>query len=844
MKVFLKFALLAYLAGYLPSALAQREVRIGIYDNPPKLLMSSDAKPSGIFGDLINQIASNEDWTLVPVPCEWETCLKYAESGTIDLMPDVAYLESRTNIFNFHQTPALTSWSQIYRRHDVPIDSMLDLDKKRIVVLKDSSQEAYLDSMLNGFGITGQIITVTDFAEGFEAVASGKADVIAANHHFGDFYANQYKLVETSLIFQPSKLFYITAKGKNADLLHAIDKHLNQWKDSQDSPYFKILKKWGSPVEPLSIPKQIWWGLAALFTLLLIATGFAWLLKIKVAQRTTELRTSEDKLNTILNSVDAYIFIKDLQLRYQYVNNKVCKLFGKPHDEIIGKKDSEFFDSETVSELDAADEQVLNSGQAQIKEEVKRTKSDHIAKTYLTSKIPLTSADNKVYALCGVSTDITEQRRFIEEIHQLAFYDSLTHLPNRSMLIDQLKKLLDDNQPFNSHSAFLLINLNNFKDFNDTYGYNAGDELLKLIAQRFSNFVSANDFIARLSADEFAFLCTAQINSISKITQKAEEVASNLIKLLSDEVYVIGNIQHKATACIGAVILTNNQTTVESALKHADLALFEAKATGRNKVSFFQPDMEAAVAARAVLEAELREGIGKNQFILHYQPQVDISGQLLGYEVLVRWQHPERGLVPPGSFISLAEVTGLIEPLGLWILRTACMQLKLWSANSSSANLVVAVNVSAYQLHNPNFVNQVIDILQQTGANPNCLELEITESLLVKDIDGSLDKMKILKGYGIRLSMDDFGTGYSSLNYLKRMPLDQLKIDQSFVRDLAIDPNDMFIVKAIVEMGRSLNMSVLAEGVETEAQKDALVQLGCLRYQGYLFGRPAPVSEL
>lgn len=844
MKAFFKLILLTCIVSFFPEASAEREIRIGIYDNPPKLLMGTDGAPSGIFGDLIKEIASNEGWTLVPVPCEWESCLKNVQSGAIDLMPDVAYLESRAGVFDFHQTPALTSWSQIYRHHDVPIDSMLDLDKKRIAVLKDSSQEAYLNSMLNGFGITSQMVTVTNFAEGFDAVASGKADVIAANHHFGDFYGNQYKLVETSLIFQPSKLFYITAKGKNTELLHAIDKHLNVWKDNSDSPYFKTLKKWGSPAEALSIPRQLWWGLGGLFTLFLIASGFVWLLKIKVAQRTAELRTSEDKLNTILNSVDAYIFIKDLQLRYQYVNNKVCELFGKPYDEIIGKKDSEFFDSETVSQLNIIDEQVLNSGKAQIKEEVNRTKNDHIAKTYLTSKMPLTSTDNKVYALCGVSTDITEQRRFIEEIHQLAFYDALTHLPNRSMLIDQLKKLLDDNQPFNSHSAFLLINLNNFKDFNDTYGYNAGDELLKQIAQRLSNFVSNNDFIARLSADEFAFLCTAQINSISKITQKAEEIASNLIKLLSDEIYVIGNIQHRATVCIGAVVLTNNQTTVESALKHADLALFEAKATGRNKISFFQPDMEAAVAARAVLEAELREGIEKNQFILHYQPQVDFSGQLLGYEVLVRWQHPERGLVPPGSFISLAEVTGLIEPLGLWILRTACMQLKVWSSDSKSANLVVAVNVSAYQLHNPNFVNQVIDILQQTGANPNRLELEITESLLVKDIDGSLDKMNTLKAHGIRLSMDDFGTGYSSLNYLKRMPLDQLKIDQSFVRDLAIDPNDMFIVKAIIEMGRSLNMSVLAEGVETEAQRDALAQLGCLRYQGYLFGKPGPVGEL
>lgn len=844
MKVFFKLILLTCLAGYLPTVLAEREVRVGVYDNPPKLIMGTDSLPSGIFGDLIKEIASNEGWTLVPVSCEWESCLKNLESGTIDLMPDVAYIESRSRIFDFHHIPALTSWSQIYRRNDVSIQSMLDLNGKRIAVLEDSSQEAYLNMMLAGFGIRSQMIRVNNFKQGFEAVATGKADAIAANHHFGDFSANEYKLIETSLIFQPSNLFYATAKGKNPELLQAIDKNLDEWKNNPDSPYFKILKKWGSPAEAPSIPEAFLWGLGSLLTLLTMASGFAWLLKIKVAQRTAELRISEDKLKTILDSVDAYIFIKDVQLRYQYVNNKVCKLFGRTYDEIVGKNDSEFFDPDTVTKLNDIDKQVLGSGQAHVKEEVNRTKNDNETKTYLTSKIPLKSPDNKVYALCGVATDITEQRQFIEEIHQLAFYDSLTHLPNRAMLIDKLEKLLGDSQPFNSHSALLLINLDNFKDFNDTYGYNTGDQLLKQIAQRLSNFVSASDFIARLSGDEFAFLCTAQINSISKISQKAEDIANNLIKVLSDDLYVVGHIHHKATICIGAVVLASSQTTVESALKHADLALFEAKATGRNKVSFFQPDMEAAVAARAVLEAELREGLEQNQFVVHYQPQVDINHQLLGYEVLVRWQHPQRGLVPPNSFINLAEVTGLIDPLGMWILRTACMQLKAWSNDLSTANLVVAVNVSAYQLHNPNFVNQVIEVLQQTGANPNRLELEITESLLVKDIDGSLDKMKTLKAYGIRLSMDDFGTGYSSLNYLKRLPLDQLKIDQSFVRDLAIDPNDMFIVKAIVEMGRSLNMSVLAEGVETEAQRDALAQLGCIRYQGYFFGKPVPVSEL
>jgi diguanylate cyclase (GGDEF)-like protein/PAS domain S-box-containing protein len=840
-----KFARLIILLTLLPTfaaTAAERVVRVGVYENPPKLMQGKDGLPSGILGDLLKEIAQAERWKISTVPCEWEDCLSAVKEGRIDLMPDVAYTDSRDINLDFHQIPALHSWSQIYRRQDVEIESMLDLAGKRIAILDSSIQEEYLTALLAGFNIRSELIPVDSFEQGFRLVADGGADVIAVNHHFGAFYGGDYDVAASHLMFQPSTLFYVTAKGKNAALLAAIDDRLMTWKNQQDSPYFKVLEHWGTPYPEPLVPRTFWWGLTGLLAALLLASGFVILLRKEVQKRTAELRLSEDKMKTILNSVDAYIYIKDKDLRYQYVNQKVCDMTGHSCEEILGLRDDELFDSKTAAELHESDLEILKTGKRQVREEISRSLNNHQEKIFLTSKIPLIAADNTIYGLCGISTDITEQRQFIEEIHQLAFFDSLTHLPNRRQLIQELEKMLECQQPLAGGAALLFINLDNFKEFNDTHGYGAGDQLLRQVAQRLQNLASSNDFLARLGSDEFAFICRTGCHELARVQRHIENIANHIMSIIADEEYMIGSLRYRASACVGIALLSHQQLTVEAAMKHADLALYEAKSNGRNKVSSFQPDMEAVMTARTILELELRQAIEQEQFVLHYQPQVDADQHLLGYEALVRWQHPQRGLVPPNSFIGLAEVTGLIEPLGDWILRTACSQIKTWGLKPETSQLVLSVNISAHQLHHPEFVEHVVGILLETGANPERLELELTESQLISDVESTLAKMKALKVYGIRLSIDDFGTGYSSLNYLKRFPLDQLKIDQSFIRDLAIDPNDMFIVKAIIEMGQSLNLSVLAEGVETEAQREALLKLGCFQFQGHLFGKPAAIK--
>ncbi len=828
-----------------PAQAAHRQVYVGVYNNPSKIMTAANGQPSGILGDLLQEVARQEGWTLKPVHCTWEACLAALRSGDIDLMPDVAYTDERATTLDFHKIPALHSWSQIYRREGIVLQSMLDLQGKRLAVLSGSVQEEFLRNLLKRFGVTVHLIAAESSEQSFAKVAAGEADAAAVNYHFGDQAARQFKLQSTSLMFQPTQLYYATGKDRNAELLTALDTHLSAWQAQPDSFYFQNLKRWSGQPQHSSIPVAFWWGLVAVAGLLLLALAGVLLLRREVARQTCNLRASEEKLSIILNSVDAHIFIKDPQLRYQYVNRKLCDFFGLPAEEILGKTDADFFDANTVARVRELDQMVLATGQKVVKEEFGHKIGQIEQHTFLSVKLPLGLPGQTEYSLCGIATEITEQRQFIEEIHQLAFYDSLTHLPNRKQLIERLQQWLTEPHTAQQQGqALLLINMDNFKDLNDTHSHNIGDQLLQQVAKRLTACIRPGDMVARLGGDEFALLMGEYKNPSTSSQHHIEYAAQHILKVISEIPYQLEGLEYLASAGIGIAMIDNHQPSVEAILKHADLALFQAKAQGRNKFRFFKPDMEVAVAARAALEADLRAGLALEQFLLYYQPQVDSQHRLFGVEALVRWQHPQRGMVAPGSFIGLAEASGLIEPLGLWILHTACQQIARWGQDRSTSHLQIAVNISAYQLHHPQFVEQVMGILQQTGANPQQLELELTESQLVEDLESAIVKMKRLKAEGLRLSLDDFGTGYSSLNHLKRLPLDQLKIDQSFVRDLLIDVNDLSIVKAIIGMGHSLNLSVLAEGVETQEQRMMLEQLGCMFYQGYWFGRPMPVAQL
>ena len=818
-----------------------REVVVGVYQNPPKIAAAADGQPSGIFGDLLTEIAARENWQLKAVQCDWSYCLQLLQAGQIDLLPDVAYNDERAQQMDFHATPALFSWSQLYVSPGVPLRSLHDLAGKTVIVLQGSVQQQYLQQQLATAAISAQLLQTRSMAEAFAMVASGQADAVAANHYYGRAHIDKYRLQQSDIIFQPVQLFYATAKHRNQDLLTVIETYLARWQTNASSPYYHVLQRWGSEQPSLQIPERLWWLLSMLCALLLLALTGAWWLKKQVAEKTRHLQVSEERLNTILNSVDAHIYIKDTKGRYQYINRKVAELFGCEPQDAVGRRDEAFFDAATSANLLLNDQKVLQQGLRIVEEEQNCSLDGQQCYTYLSVKMPLRDNKGQIYALCGISTDITEHKQQQKEIHQLAFYDALTGLPNRRMLLDRLQHavLLNQRQP--KQGALLFIDLDHFKDLNDSLGHAMGDQLLQLAARRLQQHLRKIDTLARLGGDEFVVLLTDMHPDTELASQKAGLIADKIVQLMA-EPFMLQDRPYTLSASVGVVMFSDG-CNADELLQRADLAMYDAKERGRNGVRFFNQQMQAEVSARAELAAGLRQALTQQQFVLHFQPQIQGDNQVVGAEVLLRWLHPEQGLIPPGRFIPVAESSGQILSIGRWVLQQACMQLAEWARHSSTANWYLAVNVSARQLHDVNFVAEVTTALQDSGARPERLLLELTESQLLQDIDIVISKMQQLTELGVCFSLDDFGTGYSSLSYLKRLPLSQLKIDRSFVRDILSDPNDEAIVKTILALGHSLELTVIAEGVETGQQYQKLQQLGCQQFQGYFFGRPVALAD-
>jgi diguanylate cyclase (GGDEF)-like protein/PAS domain S-box-containing protein len=450
---------------------------------------------------------------------------------------------------------------------------------------------------------------------------------------------------------------------------------------------------------------------------------------------------------------------------------------------------------------------------------------------------------NEISHYVGTISDISQRKKAEDEIKYLAFYDTLTQLPNRRLLIDRLKQAMATSARNGHGGALLFIDLDNFKALNDTLGHDKGDLLLQQVAERLVRTVRDTDTVARFGGDEFVVMLENLSESADEAVTQIRTVGEKMLEVL-DQPYLLAGYKHQCTSSIGATLFQGHEETLDELLKQADLAMYQAKDKGRNALHFFDQGMQAVANTRAALEADLRQSLHKDEFLLYYQPQVGHKGNLIGVEALVRWLHPQRGMVPPAQFIPLAEETGLILPLGHWVLETACMQLAAWAGRLEMASIPIAVNISARQFRHPDFVEQVMAVVERTGADAHKLKLELTESLLLEDVEDIIAKMTRLKAEGVGFSLDDFGTGYSSLAYLKRLPLDQLKIDQSFVQDVLTDPNDAAIARTIVALAQSLGLSVIAEGVETEAQRDFLADAECYAYQGYLYGRPGPVADI
>ena len=557
----------------------------------------------------------------------------------------------------------------------------------------------------------------------------------------------------------------------------------------------------------------------------------------------TTLRDSEDRFRILTQLSSDWYWEQDEQHRFVMLSGAVTASTGLQTLDCIGKTHWEL-PSLNLSAADWERHRHILEAQQEFRDfEIRWPDSHGRMHWSWISGAPMFTATGVFRGYRGVGRDVTAQKLAADQIHRLAFYDALTGLPNRRLLQEQLKKSLQINSRHRMRGALLFIDLDNFKTLNDTLGHDVGDVLLQQVAQRLRTCVRDADTVARLGGDEFVVVLDDLDGGVLDAAAHAEAIGQKILTSLNAP-YLLAGREHLSSPSIGITMMDDTVQSVDDLLKQADLAMYQAKAAGRNTLRFFDVAMQSEVDSRAAMEADLRDGLqGGEELVLHFQPMVDVLGHVTGAEALVRWQQPQRGLVMPTDFVPLAEATGLILPLGRWVLQTACAQLAQWAQDPRTADLNLAVNVSARQLREPDFVAQVAGVLQRTGARAQRLRLELTETVLVDRVDDIIGKMSALRAMGVGFSLDDFGTGYSSLSYLKQLPLDVVKIDHSFVQDVLTDASDAAIARTIVGLGHSLGLSVVAEGVETAAQRTFLANIGCFCYQGFLFSEALPIEQ-
>ncbi len=521
------------------------------------------------------------------------------------------------------------------------------------------------------------------------------------------------------------------------------------------------------------------------------------------------------------------------------VNQRFCDILGYTAQELGALRMQDISHPDDLPRSQALLQRMLDGEVAEFRMEKRYLRKDGSSVWVELTASPMRPDGGPARYHVAVVHDATQRKQAEEELRYLAYNDLLTGLPNRRLLLDRLEQALSLSARHQSCGAVLMLDLDHFKTINETRGHGAGDRLLRSVAARLRSCLDDDATVARQGGDEFVVVLKELGATGTDAARQAEEVARAILEAVREPFVLDGGEPHHTTLSIGITVFNGTREPADELLKRSELAMYEAKAAGRNTLRFYDPQMQAAVAARVQLEADMRAGLATGQFELYYQPKV-AHGKIQGAEALLRWRHPERGFVPPSEFIPLAEECGLILQLGQWVLHAACEQLARWAAEERLAGLTVAVNVSPRQFHEGGFVAQVLEALASTGADARRLRLELTEGMLLQDVEDTIAKMVQLRGYGVGFSLDDFGTGYSSLAYLKRLPLHELKIDQGFVRDVLTDPNDAAIARTIVALGTSLGLQVTAEGVETEAQREFLERHGCHVWQGYLLAPPLP----
>lgn len=813
---------------------ASRTLIVAHEQNHPMASTNKDGKSQGILIDVLDEVARREGWEIIYKPCLWAKCMEALERGDADLLVAIAYTPERAKKYSYNSHTVISNWGLLYSRPDKKIETYSDLNGKRIAIVKNDVYCTEFMRLLQQFNIKCDIVYADNFKDIFSKITTGEVDAGVANRFFSLLNERNFKVKATQIIFSPVSVQVAAPLGRNADILKAFDRQLEDMMKDRNSVYHASLRRWlGIESAGYRIPRWLIWAGVSLLGGAIILSAFVWLLKMEVRRKTYELR----KLTTAVEQSANSVIITDTKGMIEYVNPRFCKITGYKPEEVLGQRPSILKSGNQSSDIYANLWKTITSGE-EWSGELSNKKKDGTIFWEICSIAPVRDNNGATTHYVAIKEDITARKTQEEILTWQASHDTMTGLYNRFYLETQLSsKLMRINRDTEQLSV-MLLNIDNMKFVNDTFGHDFGDQLLKLISIRIKECTCNESIVSRFIGDEFV-ICTPAM----PIDANSCHLAQKLKEKISAP-FVVDGAEIIMTVSIGVATYPDAGENVDCLIRNAETAMYEAKKQGRNTFVCFSEEFSGRVQHRLILDARLHKALEHDEFSLHYQPQINSrSGIIKGVEALLRWTPADMQPVSPIEFIPILEESCLIVSVGTWVIHEACSQMVRWQ-QCGFPQLKVSVNISAVQLQRSDFADTVKTILKDTGLDPSLLCLELTESTLMIDTAQTIMKLHQLRQLGVTLSLDDFGTGYSSLSYLSRLPVQELKVDQSFVKRINMTHTDTAVVNTIVAMAQELGLELVAEGVETEEQKEHLMERGCETTQGFLYSRPLTPQKL
>ena len=826
----------------LPSlAGAAQVVRVGYEQNHPMASTADNGKAQGIMIDILEEIARQEGWTLQYAPCVWSKCLENLGNAEIDLLVGIAYTPERAQKYSYNQHTVISNWGLLYSRQGQKIESYADLNGKRIAVVKNDVYCNTFIKMLQQFNIRCDLVYADNFKDIFDMIDWGEVDAGVANRFFSLLNERSFKVKATPVIFSPVSVQVAAPKGRSQEVLVVFDRHLEAMKKERNSVYHQSLKRWlGIEGAGYLMPRWIWWTLGGVLGGALLLGVFALLLRREVRRKTADLNHEVEERRKLFAAVEQSansVVITDTEGIIEYVNPHFCMVTGYRSEEVIGQKPSLLKSGHHPDELYADLWKTIRAGR-EWRGEFRNKRKNGSLYWDLCSIAPIRNEAGEITNFIAIKEDITSRKAQEEVLTWQASHDTLTGLYNRYYLENHLTSEIKRMDRQHQTLSLLLIDIDNLKFVNDTFGHDFGDRLLVQIGNRLKQAACPLSVVGRFLGNEFAL--------VPPLTEGREHAVTlvSRIKQQMSQLFVVDEAEVLITVSIGVVTFPDDGEDADNLLRNAEAAMYEAKRQGRNTIVWYTTDFHKRAQYRLMLAARLHRAFENSDFTLQYQPQISTQDNtVIGVEALLRWTPADLPPVSPMEFIPILEETGLIVPVGTWVLYQACHQAAAWQ-RAGLPRMRLSVNISAVQFQRGDLGETVRMVLAETGLDPALLCLELTESMLMIDTAQSQQKLQELRDLGVRLALDDFGTGYSSLAYLSRLPVQELKVDQSFVRRLHDTPSDTAVVNTVIAMAQELGLTLIAEGVESEEQKSHLIGRGCTIIQGFLFCRPLPPDQL